>query len=89
MAKLKIPASLEDYTQGRRSLELAVVSLDDLLKNLKDEYPNLADKLYDREGNLRKFVNVYLNQEYIDNPKRKISLKSSDTIQIIVPVAGG
>jgi len=60
--EVRIPTILRSYTGGAKSVEGSGSTLDDLLSNLDAEHGGLRDRLVDGE-NLRRFVNVYLNDE--------------------------
>ena len=89
MATIRIPSPLRQYTGGNKDVDVAGETVGAALENLTSSYPELRDHLYS-EGNLRSFVNLYLNQEdirYLDGPET--SLKEGDTLMIIPSIAGG
>ena len=62
----------------------------DVVEKLEDQFPGIKARLCDDEGNLRSFVNVYVNGEdirFMDNMNSQI--KSGDEISIVPAVAGG
>ena len=90
MAKILIPTPLRQYTDKQDSVELTGASVGEVLGALTTKFPDLRKQLFNDEGKLRSFVNVYLNDEdirYLD--KEKTAVNPGDTISIIPSVAGG
>jgi sulfur-carrier protein len=87
--EVRIPTILRSYTGGEKSVQGSGSTLDELLKNLDAEHAGLRDRLADGET-LRRFVNVYLNDEDVrflgglETP-----LKDGDTVTVLPAVAGG
>jgi MoaD family protein len=87
--EVRIPTILRSYTGGAKSVEGSGTTLDDLLSNLDAEHDGLRDRLVDG-GNLRRFVNVYLNDEdvrFLGGLKTPVS--DGDTVTVLPAVAGG
>ena len=64
--------------------------MDDVLRELTSRYPELRKQLFAEDGRLRKFVNVYMNDEdirYLENENTAVN--PGDTMSIIPSVAGG
>ena len=90
MNKILIPTPLRPYTGKQDAVEVDGTTIGELLANLTTKYEQLKPHLYNEQGKLRSFVNVYLNDEdirYLD--KEKTAVKPGDTISIIPSVAGG
>jgi len=87
--EVRIPTILRSYTGGEKSVQGSGSTLSELLKNLDAEHAGLRDRLVDGEA-LRRFVNVYLNDEDVrfigglDTP-----VKDGDTVTVLPAVAGG
>jgi molybdopterin synthase sulfur carrier subunit len=90
MAKIRIPALLQGLTGNQDEIESPAETIRELMEYLIKEFPELKKKLYDEKGTLRKFINVYVNDEDIgflqgeDTP-----LKNQDIVFIIIAIAGG
>jgi sulfur-carrier protein len=87
--EVRIPTILRPLTNGAKAVEGSGGTLDELLVNLDAEYSGLRDRLVDGTG-LRRFVNVYLNDEdvrFLDG--LGTSVKDGDTITVLPAVAGG
>src|SRR5882724_10580094 len=88
--KILIPTPLRPFTGKRDAVEVDGATIGELLANLTTKYEGLKPHLYNEQGKLRSFVNVYLNDEdirYLE--KEKTAVKAGDTISIIPSVAGG
>jgi sulfur-carrier protein len=87
--EVRIPTILRTYTGGAKAVEGAGATLDELLNNLDSAHGGLRDRLVDGEK-LRRFVNVYLNDEDVrflgglETP-----VKDGDTVTVLPAVAGG
>lgn len=90
MPKITIPTPLRQYAGKQDALELAGGTVRELLENLTTEYEGLRRHLYTEAGELRSFVNVYVNEEDIrylqagDTP-----LTDADVVSIVPSIAGG
>ncbi len=87
--KVHIPTPLRQHTEGLDTVEVAGGSVQDVLNALGAKYPAVTGKLFDN-GQVRRFVNVYLNDEdirYLDS--LNTAVKDGDELSIIPAVAGG
>ena len=87
---VRIPTPLRKMTNGAAKVEVDSTVLGDLVEKLNNEYPGFKDRLVDEEGELRYFVNIYLNGEdvrFMDGLKTATS--DGDEISIVPAVAGG
>ena len=87
--KVHIPTPMRPHTEGLAAVEVAGTSVEAVLNALGQKYPALTGKLFDN-GQVRRFVNVYLNDEdirYLDN--MQTAVKDGDELSIIPAVAGG
>jgi molybdopterin synthase sulfur carrier subunit len=77
-------------TNGKDKVEVESANLNDLVEKLNSEFPGFKDRLVDEEGELRYFVNIYLNGEDVRFMDGLNTLTSSgDEISIVPAVAGG
>ena len=87
--EVRIPTILRSYTGGAKAVEGSGETLDELLNNLDAAHGGLRERLVDGEK-LRRFVNVYLNDEDVrflgglETP-----VKDGDTVTVLPAVAGG
>ena len=87
---VRIPTPLRKMTNGVAKVEVDSTVLGDLVEKLNNEYPGFKDRLVDEEGELRYFVNIYLNGEdvrFMDG--LKTATADGDEISIVPAVAGG
>ena len=90
MAKVLIPTPLRQYAGKNNSVEAAGATVGEVLGALTAEHPDLRKHLYNDEGKLRSFVNVYLNDEDIRYlSKDATPVKDGDTLSIVPSIAGG
>ena len=90
MAKILIPTPLRQYAGKQDAVQLAGKTVGEVLQSLTSQYSDLRRHLYNDEGKLRSFVNVYVNDEEIRYlSKEATPLKDGDTISIVPSIAGG
>jgi len=88
--KVRIPTPLQRITGGAGEISGAGATIKDLIGDLNGKYPGLAERLYDEEGKLRRFINIYVNEEdirFLDGESTK--LKDGDDVSVIPAIAGG
>jgi sulfur-carrier protein len=90
MIKVRIPTPLRPLTKGQGEVEVAAASIVDLIDTLNAAHPGIKARLCDESGELRRFVNIYVNEEDIRFLKGKdTSLKAGDEVSIVPAIAGG
>ncbi|MBX3235056.1 MAG: MoaD/ThiS family protein [Nitrospiraceae bacterium] len=90
MIKVRIPTPLRTLTKGQGEVEAPAGSIDDMIGTLDATYPGLKSRLCDEKGDLRRFVNIYVNEEDIRFLNGKeTSLKDGDEVSIVPAIAGG
>src|SRR5215211_5028308 len=90
MAKILIPTPLRPYTDKQDAVDAAGATVGELLADLTQKHGGLKAHLYNEQGKLRSFVNVYVNDEDIRYlQKEQTPVAASDTVSIIPSVAGG
>ncbi len=90
MPKILIPAPLRQYAGGAKEVEVGGSTVGEALDALTGLHGALKTHLYNDEGRLRSFVNVYLNDEdirYLD--KEASAVGEADTLSIVPSIAGG
>jgi molybdopterin/thiamine biosynthesis adenylyltransferase/rhodanese-related sulfurtransferase/molybdopterin converting factor small subunit len=88
--KIHIPTPLRPFTGKQDVVEVDGATVGELLGQLTSRHEGLKKHLYNDEGKLRSFVNIYLNDEdirYLD--REQTTVKAGDTLSIIPSVAGG
>src|ERR1700687_1846284 len=90
MAKILIPTPLRQYAGKQDAVQLAGKTVGEVLHSLTSQYSDLRRHLYNDEGKLRSFVNVYVNDEDIRYlQKEATAIKDGDTLSIVPSIAGG
>ncbi len=88
--KVIIPTPLRQYTGKKDAVEIKAQTVGEALSGLTTQYADLRKHLFNDEGKLRSFVNVYLNDEDIRYlQKEKTALHDNDVISIVPSIAGG
>jgi len=91
MVDVRVPSPLRVHTQGEKLVQGDGSTVGELLADLDRRYPGIRTGLFDpSSGELRRFVNVYVNDEDIRYLGRmEAQLKPGDTVSILPAVAGG
>ena len=90
MAQVMIPTPLRAYTRGQKAVTVSGATVDDALSSLTATYPDLKRHLFNDEGRLRNFVNVYLGEEDVRYLRRgATAIRETDTLSIVPSIAGG
>lgn len=90
MARILIPTPLRQFAEKNDNVELPGATVGEVLGALVAKYPDLKKNLYNDEGKLRSFVNVYLNDEDIRyTGKDATAVVDSDVLSIVPSIAGG
>jgi sulfur-carrier protein adenylyltransferase/sulfurtransferase len=90
MARILIPTPLRPYTDKQDSVDAAGATVGELLEDLTRKHSGLKAHLYNEQGKLRSFVNVYVNDEDIRYLQKEATpVAAADTVSIIPSVAGG
>jgi molybdopterin synthase sulfur carrier subunit len=88
--KVRIPTPLRPLTKNQGEVEAKAASIGEMIDNLNAAHPGIKDRLCDDKGELRRFVNIYVNEEDIRFLKGKdTSLKDGDEVSIVPAIAGG
>lgn len=88
--KVRIPTPLRKLTNNEEIVEVSAGTVGDAFTELQTLYPGIKERLLDETGAVRRFVNVYVNEEdirFLQNQQTPI--KPGDEISIIPAIAGG
>ena len=84
------PRRSASLTKGNAEIQAKGDTIDSLVSDLERQYPGLKDRLLDESGELRRFINIYVNQEDIRFLQaKKTGLKDGDEVSIVPAIAGG
>jgi molybdopterin converting factor small subunit len=88
--KILIPTPLRQYADKKDAIDVSGSTVGEALSNLTSRYSDLKKHLYNDDGKLRAFVNVYLNDEDIRYlGKENTPVQDGDTLAIVPSIAGG
>ena len=88
--KVRIPTPLRKLTHDEEEVETCADSIGAAISDLEARYPGIQERLLDESGEVRRFVNIYVNEEdirFLDN--KDTALNDGDEVSIIPAIAGG
>ena len=87
---VRIPTPLRSLTKGAAEVQGSGDTVSDIIQDLERQFPGLRDRLVDEGGDLRRFINIYVNEEDIRFLEgAKTTLKAGDSVSIVPAIAGG
>ena len=87
---VRIPTPLRSLTKGNAEIQAKGDTIDSVVADLELQFPGLKERLLDETGELRRFINIYVNQEDIRFLQaQKTTLKDGDEVSIVPAIAGG
>jgi len=87
---VRIPTPLRKLTNGQGELNISASNVKDLIEALEKNYPGMKGRLCDETGNVRKFINIFINEEDIRFKQNlQTAVKDGDDISIVPAIAGG
>ena len=87
---VEIPTALRRFTDGVAKLDCTAATLNELFTELEGRFPGMARHLRDASGQIRPFLNIYVNDEdirFLGN--EKYAFKDDDEVLVIPSIAGG
>lgn len=90
MITIRIPTPLRRITNGQGEVQVEASNIREAIEKLEEIYPGFKERLLDEQGEVRKFVNLYLNDEdirFLQGLDTK--LKDGDVLSIVPAIAGG
>lgn len=87
---VRIPTPLRTLTKGSAEVQVKGQTVGDLVESLEGQFPGMRERLVDETGELRRFINVYVNEEdvrFLDG--KETALKEGDQVSIVPAIAGG
>ena len=87
---VRIPTPLRSITKGNAEVQATADTVAGLVDDLERQFPGLRERLVDEGGELRRFINIYVNEEDIRFLQgKKTALKAGDAVSIVPAIAGG
>jgi molybdopterin synthase sulfur carrier subunit len=88
--EVRIPTVFRKFTGGQSSIELGAGTIADVIDQLENRYPDLRGQIRTAEGELHRFINVYVNDEDVRYlGKLETKANEGDTVSLLPSVAGG
>ena len=88
--KVRIPQPLQKLTGGKDLVEVNASDVKSLLDDLEKKHPGLKERICDESGKIRRFINIYVNEEDVRFQQGDATkLKDGDEVSIIPAIAGG
>ena len=87
---VKIPTPLRKLTDGNSTVSVSGSDITNIISNLENKYPGIKDRICEENGEIRPFVNIFVNGEdirYLEGLNSKLS--EDDEVSIVPAVAGG
>jgi molybdopterin synthase sulfur carrier subunit len=90
MATVLVPTPLRRLTGGQGKLTVEGDTISALIQTLEKQYPGIAEKILDGEGNVKRFINVFVNESEIRALQGlATTVKANDQVSIVPAMAGG
>ncbi len=87
---VRIPTPLRTMTKGQGELKTEAGTIQELIDRLDQDYTGIKARLCEDDGNIRRFINVYVNEEDIRFLQGQATpLKAGDEVSIVPAIAGG
>lgn len=90
MTTVKIPSILRKFSNGKGNVECEGNNVKEIIENLNVVCPGIRDRIFDEKGNIRRFVNIYINKNdvrFLNGLETKVN--KADEILIVPAVSGG
>jgi sulfur-carrier protein len=88
--QVRIPVQLRALTKGEEVVAASGRSVSEIIEDIESKYPGVKDRICETDGKVRRFVNIFVNEEdirFLDNLQTPIS--ENDEVSIIPAIAGG
>lgn len=90
MATVRIPTPLRSFTQNQQEVTASGKTIGEVLKNLEATYPGIGARLLDEKGGVRRYINIFHNDEDIRFLRElETQVADDDKISIVPAIAGG
>ncbi len=88
--KVRVPTPLQKLTGDKSEVSAEGKTIKEVIDNMEGNFPGIKERLYSEEGELRKFINIYINEEdirFLQSDDTEVN--DNDVISIIPAIAGG
>ncbi len=88
--QVRIPTPLRSVTKGAAEVQAKGDTVEGLVDDLERQFPGIKERLVDEAGELRRFINIYVNEEDVRFLQgKKTALKDGDSVSVVPAIAGG
>ncbi len=90
MATVYVPTPLRRLTSGQSKVDVEGATIGALIESVEAQYPGIAEKVLDGDGNIKRFINVFLNDDEVGSLQGlETPVGDNDKISIVPAMAGG
>lgn len=90
MATVRIPSPLRKYTDGQAKVTIPGATVTEVVRNLAETYPGVQSRLQDESGEIKRFINIFVNENEIRALQGAESpVAETDEVSIVPAMAGG
>lgn len=90
MSKIIIPTPLRKFTNNQTTLETSADTVLEVIRELTIKYPDLKNQIIDKQGGIRKYIRIYLDDTDIKTlDQEKTEVSAGSVVSIIPAIAGG
>ena len=87
---IRIPTPLQKLTQNQAEVKANGANIRELIEDLEKKFPGIKERIYDETGEIRRFINIYVNEEDVRFLQQDATpLKDGDEVSMIPAIAGG
>jgi molybdopterin synthase sulfur carrier subunit len=87
---VRIPTPLQKLTQNQAEVKANGANIKELIEDLEKNFPGIKERIYDETGEIRRFINIYVNEEDMRFLQQDATpLKDGDEVSMIPAIAGG
>ena len=90
MTHIRVPTPLRPYTEGEGQVKIEANTVGEALKELTARFPSIGPHLYNDDGELRPYVNLFVNDQDVRALQgEQTAILAGDTLMILPSIAGG
>ena len=89
MPRIVVPPPYRGPTQGQAELDAEGTTVRECLEHLGERFPGFAQQIFDGEGRVHRFVNLFVNGDEIDRGEIDVAVGEGDRVEILAAIAGG
>ncbi len=89
MPRVVVPPPYRGPTAGKESVDVQGSTVEECLKAVGERFPGFGEQIFDGQGRVHRFVNLFVNGEEIDRKDLGHAVASGDRVEILAAIAGG